>query len=275
MDVIELARQMSSNGKFETVRGTATGHSLNYNTQAVFCFGSIQIPTLNGADRSRIFAIELNSTENQTSEEYAEIDERMRYFIKNKNAIFTYVFNSIDTVKTNIAFIKKELKLKKVESRLADQLSIAIAFYFLYFSDEKIDKHQLSNVLSDINVLESDYTEDNKNKDHDNCYDDLMGSIIDIKTQLTIAEAINNIRLEKPFYKDEIRFLAINGLVYSPKKEELFIHKNNSHLARKMEKYPDFIRLLKRDEKIFLKDKVRRNIDQLGYVEGITIKVKM
>jgi len=272
--IVELARQMSSNGEFETVRGTVSGNSINYNTQCIFCFGSIQIPILNQADRTRIFTVELGTTENQTSSEYADIEEKMNYFIDNKNKIFTYAFENIDVVKYNISFCKKELKSLRIDSRLADQLSGAMACFYLYHSNEKIDKDNFDFILKKYELLDSDYAESNSEKEHDSCYDILLGTVLDYKNQYTISEAIEVLKNGEVGFAEHERLLGVHGLIYKEKDNTLFIQSKNELMRKKMEAYPDFVRILKRDERLFVKEKVRRQIKQLGYVSGIIIQLK-
>lgn len=275
--VIELARQMSSNGEFETVRGSVSGNSINYNTQCVLCFGSIQIPILDQADRTRIFTVELDSVQAQSDKDYAEIDERFRYFINNKNKLFTHAYESIDSVLYNIAFCKSKLKsTHKMESRLADQMSVAMGCFWLYFSQDKMTDVNFDFLVDKFALTKSEYTESNSVKQHEDCYDSLMETVISLKDNLTIAEAIHNIKYESAQYsaKESVRLLGVYGMAYDKDENQLFIQNRNGNLKKKMASYPDFVRVLKRDDDIIVSESSRKKITQLGFVRGITIRIK-
>lgn len=276
--VVDLAREMSSNGSYKTMRGTVSGNALNYNTQCVFCFGSIQVAEMNQADRSRIFTIEMNQTENQEEETFEDIFLRFSHFIKKKNEVFSYIYHSIDSIKYNIEFCKKNLKVKsKIESRLADQLSVAMACFYVFLSQEKMDQVAFDNILSEFNLIDSEYTDQNNEKEHESCYEGLMSVIIDHYTKTTVAQAIHNIRYCKHETESEIfqKMLGVHGLKYFPEEEHLFVSSKNTHLREKLKDYSDITRILRRDTEMLIKDKDRVLITQLGNVRGIRIKLKV
>lgn len=274
-ETIELAREMSSNGDYQTLRGTVSGNALNYNTQCIFCFGSIQVHELNQADKSRIFMVELNSIKNQSEEDFANISERFNYFSRNKGDFFTIVYNNIDNILWNINFCKSLLKSSsKLESRLADQLSVAIACFFVYWGQRKMDRDDFDIIVKHYGLIESDYATQNSEKEHDSCYDLLMSTIIDNYSQTTVAEAIHNIRYKGDQSGEFERFMGTHGLRYYPDEESLFVQSKNGNIKGKLKDYPDLARVLKRDKNIILKDSDRVRITQLGYVRGIKIKLK-
>jgi phage/plasmid primase-like uncharacterized protein len=274
--VIALAREMSSNGEFEALRGTVTGNALNYNTQCVFCFGSVQIDLEKQTDRSRIFTIEMNETKDQDENIFAGICEVFEYFIKNKNQVFTFIYNSIDKIIYNYNFCKAHLKRDyKLESRLADQLAMAMACYNIYFSDEKMDYDQYKSIVKTHNLIESEYTEINDEKEHELCYDALMSVIVDSYTNTTVAQAIHQIRYMDTETEMYDKMLGVHGLRFFTDGNILFVPSKNTHLKKKLPDYTDISRVLKRDREILVKDKARVRITQIGNVRGIKIKVKL
>lgn len=275
-DVIELARQMSSNGEYKTLRGTTSGKAINHNTQCVLCFGSIQVEELSQADRSRIFTIELGSTKEQDEERFADISNRFNYFIMNKNKTFTHIYKNIDNILWNASFCKALLKKeKKIDSRLADQLSIAIACFYVYWGSSRMEKSDYEIIIKTFSLVDSEYTDQNQQKDSDGCYDAVMEIILDNYTQTTVAQAIHNIR-----YNDNLadhdkweKMLGNHGLKYYKDEETLFIANKNHHLRDKIQDFKDITRILKRDSKILVNENLRQRITQLGYIRGIKIRV--
>lgn len=275
--VIALAREMSSNGDYKSLRGTVNGNSISHNTQCVFCFGSVQIDLTKQTDKSRFFTIEMGLTKNQDQETFFKINKTIDYFTRNKNQVFTLIYQNIDTIKENYHFCRSLLKSQnKMESRLADQLSMAMACFWLYFSQDKMTKDNYNKLIQEFNLIESDFTEANDEKEHQTCYDSLMSVIVDNYTQTTVAQAIHNISFspdpidQEPFEK----MLGVHGLKYYKEDESLFIASNNSHLRKKMPDYSDITRVLKRDTENLINDKARTRITQIGHIRGIKIGVK-
>jgi len=275
--LIEMAREMSTNGEdYEALRGTVSGNALNFNTQCVLCFGSINIGELKPADLSRIFIIDMNTTKNQSEESFADISERIKYFKMHKNQIFSLIYDNIDNILWNTDFCRSFLKHEeKLESRLADQLAIAIACFYVYFNQGKMEKEDYKKIVKEFKLIDSEYTDQNKEKDHESCYENLMSTIVDNYTQTTVAQAIHNIR-----YSDNENFiyekmLGNHGLKYNKEDETLFIQNKNQNLKAKLKEFPDLNRILKRDEEYLVREKDRQIITQLGNVRGIRIKLRM
>ena len=274
-DVISLAREMSSNGGFKSLRGTVSGNSVSHNTQCVFCFGSVQISLEKQTDKSRIFTIEMNSTKDQEQETFDAISERFEYFIKHKNEIFTVIYNSIDNIIYNYNFCKARLKTDhKLESRLADQVSMAMACFWVYFSQEKMTQENYKAIVEKYKLISSDYTDQNNEKEHESCYDSLMSVIIESHSNTTIAQAIHNLNDPAIDHMHFEKLLGVFGLRYFKQDKSLFISTSNQHLEKRMPKYSDITRILKRDRDIILKEKDRVRIIQIGQLRGIRIKVK-
>jgi phage/plasmid primase-like uncharacterized protein len=272
--VIELAREMSSSGDYKVLRGTSSGNALNFNTQCVIMFGSIQVYNLNQADRSRIYCIEMESTKDQAQDDYEDILNRFRFFIDRKNEIFSVIYNSIPDILDNIDFCKSLLKSEiKMESRLADQLSVTMACFFIYISTGKMEREQFDYLVKTFNIANSEYAEQNQEKEHESAYDSLMGTILDNYKQLTVAQCIHLINYDGANFDIE-KILGNHGLRYYPENKQLFIQSKNSNLIPKLKQYPDLTRILKRDTDLLVKDKDRVLITQLGYVRGIKVKVK-
>jgi len=275
-DSIEIARQMSSNSGYLSLRGTTSGNAIKHNTQCIFLMGSIQIANLTAADKSRFFIVEMDTIKNQKAEEFEEIINRFSYFAENKNALFTHAYKNIPTVLKNNEIIKRYLKGKQLESRLVDQLSIAIACFYLYLSDDVISHKNIETIIAQFNLLHSEYIDQNEGKDADDCYQELMQVIIDNKDSTTVAHAVRTL-IEQGNYDDNenvlVRMLGANGIrVLS--RDSIFIAKKSDHLKRKIESYKDFYSVLKRDNRKCLGASVKR-IPALssGAVRGITLKI--
>ena len=137
-----------------------------------------------------------------------------------------------------------------MESRLADQISMAMACFFIYLKQDKMTKEEFNILVKEYNLTEFEYTEQNEIKEHEAAYENLMEIILDNYTQTTVAQAIHNL-----IYSDNEEYiydkmLGTHGLRFYKKEKELFIQNNNGNLKKKLNKYPDLNRVLKRDEEI-------------------------
>jgi len=68
--------------------------------------------------------------------------------------------------------------------------------------------------------------------------------------------------------------LGVYGMKYYKDSQELFISNKNMNLKNKIKNYSDINRILTRDKDIFIKEKDRVNITEVGNIRGIRIKVK-
>lgn len=272
--VIDLARQMSSNGEFRALRGLTNGKGIAFNTQTVLLFGSIQVEHLEPADLSRIFVVDLLPTTDQDPEEYRAIKERITYFQQNKARFFSRCYRLIPTIITSTEIAHKYLVEKlKMESRLADQMATLIACFWVYASDQVITTEEVIRIVEDFKLAQSDYIEENKMTDGEACLHELMNMEVDRELR-TVGFCIAKIRELSGIQCEElVRILAVYGLRYYPNENWLFVAKNSSKLREKLKKFPDYCKVLGRDKEICLINQDRQNIKNFGNVRGIRIKV--
>lgn len=271
-NILELMRQMSKNGDFITARGTSSGNSVVHNTNTIFCFASIQVSNLNAADRSRIFVVEMDSVKDQQREDWEIIKDNFDYFIQNKDQIFYRAYKNIKTVKENQKKICDYLKDNfKMESRLADQVSHAFAFFYLAISEDEISEEYIEFMMEEAHLQESAYIVDNKEDDESNCYDHLMSVMLDNQNN-TVARAIqilngnNKLTIHEEFQK----MLNAHGIRHLSK-GLIFVSSKNQHLLKKMGNYINYSSILKRSHLSVKKSTTQRINDVV--IKGFEIKV--
>jgi putative DNA primase/helicase len=248
-DILELARASSTNGDFGTYRGSSGGNSIVNNTQTNFLFGSIQVDGMTPADKSRIFVVEMDDSKTQTVEEYGAMEEIVNYYAEIKDRLFTRCFQNIPTIKENQKTTQAYLRtVKRLESRLADQLSVVIACYFSFLSLGKIGQGDIDNILQAYNLLGGEYMEANQESDCDNCYGEIMQIQIN-KDCITVRHAIDRIESYTQELPDLVRDLGTHGIRYYKKEKEIFIAVKSTALSNKLKKFPDYKNILKRDTK--------------------------
>jgi putative DNA primase/helicase len=275
--VIELARRMSSNNGNKTLRGSSAGKVVSSNTNTVFLMGSIQVSKLNSADRSRFFIVNMEKSESESQEHYENAKHDIEIFITMKERIFARAYQCIPSIKQSTKTIRKFLMDKKLEARYADQLSACLACFWVYYSTEPITTEEADNIIHNLDLLSSDYTEQNKETDQDDCLDTLMQLIVDrdnttLKRVLEITKSLSNDKTQD--YCEKV--LGSFGIRYFPENDSMFIGKNANNLIKEMgaRGFPAFLEILKRDKKRILKASDRQRVTGFGNKEGIRISVK-
>ena len=269
--IIELARQMSTLGEFKVLRGTTSGKAISTNTNTIFALGSIQIPVLNGADRSRFFVVEMDTIANQAQETYEIISENFNNIAKNKNMLFARCFNNINVIIKNFEKISKYLKSIKQEPRMADQIGMMLACYAIMHHKNILTDEEVVSLSEYYQIDSSEYKKQNESNDNQDCLDAIFDVVIDSRDGLTIGSAIEKMR-ENNFESSIIdQQLSSFGVKFMRQDSSIFIT-TNDRLQNMLKKHPDYVRLLKRHEKVV---DIRKNLRLNGVVKkGVLISLK-
>ena len=249
-DVISMARQCSSNNGSITARGTTAGQALQYNTNTVFCMGSIQPAIRDSADISRFFSIEMLSLIGQTSSEFALLDAEMQKIAKYSRKLRNRLIAIIPVVRQSITACRDQLR-KTLPPRQADQVSVSIALHWHLVSRDAITCQQINDYIDYMDLQKSDYVNDNDSTDSDACYDAIMQLFVTKSEDSTIQMHINKIKASAQWmiHEDE---LAMLGIKYLRDKDQLFISYSNNLLQSKLSrvsKFVNYAKLLRRHVK--------------------------
>lgn len=284
--VIELARRMSSNNGNKTLRGSSAGKVVSSNTNTVFLMGSIQVSKLNSADRSRFFIVNMEKSENENQEHYENAKHDIEIFITMKERLFARAYSCIGSIKKSTKVIRKFLMDKKLEARYADQLSSCLACFWVYYSIDPITEIEADNIIYNLDLLESDYTEQNKETDQDDCLSTLLQIIID-RDNTTIQRAIEVMKTNQPVLINDgqtkgvdyfEKVLGAYGLRFFRENDSLFIASKANNLIKEMKsrEFPAFVDILKRDKKRLIKSDDKQRVVGLSMTSqrGIRISIK-
>ena len=249
-EVTTLIRQCSTRTSGKILRGSASGKGISYNTNAIFCLGSIQKASFSSADDSRFFVIEMGNVKNQPHEQFIKLETSMKKVKKLAPLLFSRMVNQCETVKANIEICKIYIKAQKYESRLADQLAPILAGYYSFFSNELIENDTIDELIKMINFKESEYIETNSETDSEKCLKTIMQLSAD-NTTTSIDQIVGTLRTfpSSALVESLDKILAFNGIKYISEKDQLFFVCNNIHLRDKLKKssnFEDYGSLLKR-----------------------------
>jgi len=270
-DVMELARQMNSPGDFKTLRGSSAGKSIKNNTNTIFCMGSIQTGTESAADRSRFITVEMMRTTGQTKEEFDQISEILTEAGNFKDRLFTYCYNHAGVILKNIKTIRNALKDAKVESRQADQMSSALACFFIMESPEVISEEVAQLIIERLNLSELEYMKQTQETDQGDCLTEILEIILVPNEGTTVAFCIDTVRYSSQRYEIEKheKLLSSVGLKFEKLDSSLYVSKNLS-LKTKLKNYPDYMKVLRRHEDFEAESNIR-----IGGIQKKCLKVRI
>lgn len=238
--VMEQARQSSSNTGSKALRGTSTGESVSYQLNSLFIMGSIQTSLNNAADISRFNVIDLEKT---TPENFTEMQEYAATFPHLKKKLLAFTVKHASLIQEYQVTVKRELLAynSSIDARQADQLSWPIAGYWALTQNEAPDEYNLDLLFVTLQINNSDYIESNQSNDENEC----LGAILDIQTseRNSVYYALRN-RLE-----NELGSLGIRVIKYVDDSTlEVFFSSKNANLrhALRETEYHDYAKILRR-----------------------------
>jgi putative DNA primase/helicase len=272
--IVEIARQSSTLGAGLNGKGTTNGKGMLTEMNACFMMASIQPPHFTEkADESRFFIVDMNSNENQTMEEFSEIENKFKAIEGMGQRLMVRMVNNIETLHQNIEVAKRVLRSLKVSAREADQLAPIIAGFVMFFSKQKISDDVVINVINKMGLSKSDYVERNEEKQDERVYTALM--MLQLNNHgLTVAEGLKASIEANRTHSD----LQSHGMLWVEKHNALFIAANAPLLDRKMKGFNqhNFRKVLERSPNFMKKNVVQRvSWAASGMAKGFYLKVNV
>lgn len=137
-DIIELARQASSDTDGDLLKGSTSGDAVVYKIRSMFCYSSIKTQIEQTADASRISVINmLRPSKEQNKANWADMEKTIFELTRPEwsSSFRSRSISMIDKVLANIKTFSKELSLV-FNTRVGDQLgSLLAGAYNGYYSD--------------------------------------------------------------------------------------------------------------------------------------------
>ena len=243
--VLHLARECSTRGKYKIIKGSASGKAISYNTNAAFCAGSIQVNEMGGADTSRFFVIEMKSVQNDAPEEFVRIQNAMAEVTPHSGALFARVVNNFKYYLSNIEFCKKVIKGQRIEARQADQLAPIICGYYGMLWNGPISESFILNTIDQLDFKNSDYAKANQETDSEKCFQDILELVIPGPNK-NVGQLVDEIKSAISENKNQFiigdnqKALGLVGVRYFENEGTLFIAGSSSSLKNKMERFSRF-----------------------------------
>lgn len=250
-EVLELARQSSTRSTYETLRGSASGSAVSYNTNTCFCMGSIQISAMGGADTSRFFVIEMQNLKDQVPGEFVRLQNAMAEIKELSHGLFVRAVTMYDNHIKNIDLAKRVIIERRIESRQADQLAPIIAGYFAFFDTGLMDEQFVTDTIKEMDFEHSDYATANDENDSDKCFQDLLDLQIPGRV-VSVGQILEKYQHANQLTRDDFdQMLGLIGLRYLLDEQKIFVVSNSSPLKNAMERFSgfsDYKNILKRHD---------------------------
>jgi putative DNA primase/helicase len=199
-NVMELARQASSESGAGIVKGTQNGGSITYMVRSMFCFSSIGVAAVKKADTSRISVLSL-----QKSDSVDQFNEVKRIW-KDTTACPKYcarirarAVRNAKTTRHNADIFSQAAVSFTGDKRSADQVGTLLAGAFSLTSTKEISMEAATKWLATQDW--SGFKVDSIDADENQCLAHLLSSIIRIERQgstenISVDEAMTRIRTE-------------------------------------------------------------------------------
>ena len=272
--IVKLARESSTNGAGMTGKGSAGGKGIMSEMNACFMMASVEPPHFDKkTDDSRFFIVDMNSNENQTAEDFKDIQNKFKAIEGMGVRLMARMVNNIDVLKENIQIAKEALRKKKIEAREADQLAPIIAGFLMYFTKQKIDEGLVFGVMDQMGLGKSDYVERNEVKQDDSVYTTLLMLQLN-HLGLTVHEALkSSIEANKTHVE-----LITHGMLWNDSQKCFFIASTAPLLDRKMRgfNHHNWRKVLERSP-YFLKKNVSQRAPWApsGVAKGLLMKMSV
>jgi putative DNA primase/helicase len=180
-NIIELARQASSNKNSNIFKGSSSGKSISYAVRSPFLFSSINPKLVQQADKNRITTLKLKKrTDSENERIFGEIVDLVTGVVTKEwaarlrgRSIFM-----IPTIKKNIEIFSRVMSRILKSKRHGDQIGTLLAGAWSLKSDGVIDFEVAEKFCCSVKWEEE--TELESTTDHDQCLSIIMQQLIPV-----------------------------------------------------------------------------------------------
>ena len=180
-NVLELARQASSQTGAIQGKGTVSGRPMSFNVRSCFGMASINSTIVQSADSSRITTVEL--VPDRTGK-FSELEQIVCDTIDESycSAFMSRAISMVPIIRQSAKILSRAVAARYGSQRTGDQLGALLAGTWSLMSDDVITPAQADDLV-DKNFLEEKKQDDADNDDAVKCYTHLMQSLIDVRLE--------------------------------------------------------------------------------------------
>lgn len=193
--VLDLARQASSEDGFDILKGTATGKEVRFRIRSSFMFASINFGAIQTADENRIVPVTLVSMADkpESAKRFDQIKEMIDEYVTEDfaNRLLSRTLMLLPVIRANIKTFSRALS-ESVSSRQADTIGCLVACVYSLQSEEKISLKDAEKFITDRSWIKMTANRTETESDHEKALSFLMEQVIRAtpSVEWSIAEAI-------------------------------------------------------------------------------------
>lgn len=213
--VLDLARQASSEDGFDILKGTATGKEVRFRIRSSFLFSSINFGAVQAADENRIVPVTLVRMDDKIegAQNFDRIKEMIRDHITDDFAdrLLSRTLMLLPVIRANVKTFSRALS-EKVSSRQADTIGCLVACVYSLQSENKITLEEAEKFIADKSWVTMATNRTETDSDHEKALSFLLEQVIRAtpSCEWSIAEAIKMVA-DDP-YHDAAKVLGRNGI---------------------------------------------------------------
>lgn len=197
--VLDLARQASSEDGFDILKGTVTGHEVRFRIRSSFMFSSINFGAIQSADENRIVPLTLVPMgDRQGAAEHFDLIKKMIGDTVSEDfagRLLSRTLTLLPILRKNINTFSRVLS-NTMSSRQADTIGCLVAGVYSLCSDSMLTIPEAEKFVSDRSWIKITANRTETDSDHDKALNHLMEQIVrnGPGVEWSIAEAIKHIR---------------------------------------------------------------------------------
>lgn len=213
--IMDLARQSSSDEGFQILKGTVNGKDMRFKIHSSFLFSSINFGAIQAADESRIIPVML--TPMPFGPQAAERFDKIKSAVSNtltpefSGRLLARTLKLLPVIRANIAIFSRALS-ETMPSRQADTIGAIVAGVYSLFASKTLTYEEAKDFVRDKKWIQIAVSRTEIDADHTKALSHLLEQVIRLSpsSEMSIAEA-TRLAWEQPEH-DICRMLSRHGL---------------------------------------------------------------
>lgn len=252
--IVKMARNCYTKGGGKISRGTSSGKSITYLVECCFMFGSIQIPALNEADKTRTLVVDIVKDKQIPYEEWQKVEKMALELMPYKYDLLPYLVKHIGWIKRAISYTKSKLSKLGLSSRQTDTLGAVIGCASVLYAEngDYTTEIAVDSLMEGYKVDDFEYVERTSTNESHEALNSLLELIVsrdkDTGLNESVANLINSIIKKGSGDVTENISLGHYGMRYYPDTGRLHIQSKNTARNDKLFQYPDIAKILSRNK---------------------------
>ena len=151
--ILNLARSASSEGDWESLKGTVSHNSTGFKMQSCFAFGSVGDSLREQQDKYRFSVIEIKG--GNSAERFEKLEQLKEVLMTGKNvaSLQSRTLNSLPTLLENMETFRKAVSTKTKSPRTGQQIGVLLAGAYSLEYDGKVSLEGANEYIADFDFV--------------------------------------------------------------------------------------------------------------------------